>query len=218
MKILVFDTETNGLPNSRHESIFNTVEFPYILQLSYILYDSECNKIIKYKDAYVKDVEIKEESFKINNISKDILDKKGENIKNVLNDFIDMMKLCDILVAHNYSFDKKIIMVECVRNQLFYKLNYVIKQKNNYCTMINSKNICKIINTNYSHNNKYINNYKYPKLIELHKKLFNHEIKSSNLHNSLIDCIYTLKCYCKMNYDINLFEINKEIIELENIY
>lgn len=217
MKILVFDTETNGLPKSRNESIFNTTEFPYILQLSYILYDSECNKIIKYKDLYVKDVEIKEESFKINNISKDILDKKGENIKNVLNDFIDTIKLCDILVAHNYSFDKKIIMAECVRNQLFYKLNYVIKQKNNYCTMINSKNICKIININYLNNTKYPNNYKYPKLIELHKKLFNIEINSSNLHNSLIDCIYTLKCYYKMIYDVNLFEINEELINLQNI-
>ena len=107
MKILVFDTETNGLPESYNASIFETDKYPYIMQVSYILYDTEVKKIIKTTNSYIKNVEIKEESYKINNISQDMINN-GEDIINVLNDFIETVKICDLLIAHNYSFDKKI--------------------------------------------------------------------------------------------------------------
>ena len=203
MKVLVFDTETNGLPESKFESIFNTNKFPFIMQISYILFDSENLSIIKIGNNYINDVEIKEESFKINKITKEMIDN-GKNIKFVLEDFIKTIKECDILVGHNYAFDKKIIMVECVRNKLFYKLNYILKQKKYYCTMQNSKHICKIPSI-YK-----IGDYKLPKLIELHESLFNEPIVSNNLHNSLVDCIFTLKCYIKIIKDINIFEYSSD--------
>lgn len=203
MKVLVFDTETNGLPENKFESVFNVNKFPYIMQISYILYDDESFKIIKIGNKYVKNVEIKQESFKINKISKTMIDS-GENIKNVLTDFINVVKECDILVAHNYNFDKKIVMVECVRNNIFYKFNYILKQKQYYCTMRNSKEICKIPSI-YK-----IEDFKLPKLIELHKHLFKEEILSNNLHNSLVDCIYTLKCYIMLSKNINIFNKSNE--------
>ena len=66
MKVLVFDTETNGLPKNNFESIFNTDNFPFIMQISYILYDSENLSIIKVGNEYINNVEIKQESFNIN--------------------------------------------------------------------------------------------------------------------------------------------------------
>ena len=189
MKILVFDTETNGLPKNNFESVFNVENYPYIMLLSYILYDDDILEIIKSGNNYINNVEIKEDSFKINKITKELIDN-GKNIKLILEDFIQTIKNSDILVAHNYNFDKKIIMVECVRNNLFYKFNYLLKQKQYYCTMKNSRDLCKIPNSN--------NGYKLPKIIELHKYLFDEEIISDNLHNSLIDCIFTLKCYIKI--------------------
>ena len=199
MKILVFDTETNGLPESYNASIFETDKYPYVMQISYILYDTEQKKIIKTSDSYIKNVEIKEESYKINKISQDMINN-GEDIINVLNDFIETVKNCDLLIAHNYSFDKKMLMVECNRNKLFYKFNYNIKQKKFYCTMRNSKSICKIP----SQYNK--NDFKLPKLIELHYTLFNEDIICDKLHNSLVDCIFTIKCYMKMIHNINIFD------------
>tara|TARA_R110002072_G_scaffold244302_2_gene403646 strand:+ start:4162 stop:4797 length:636 start_codon:yes stop_codon:yes gene_type:complete len=203
MKVLVFDTETNGLPKNNFESIFNTDNFPFIMQISYILYDSENLSIIKVGDEYINNVEIKQESFNINKITKEMVDN-GKHIKIVLDDFIKVIKECDILVGHNYAFDKKIIMVECLRNKLFYKLNYIIKQKQYYCTMRNSKHICKIPSI-YK-----IGDYKLPKLIELHESLFNEKIVSDKLHNSLTDCIFTLKCYIMMNNNINIFKHSNE--------
>ena len=92
MKILVFDTETNGLPKSKFESIFNTDNFPFIMQVSYILYDIEKLSIIKTGNNYVNDVEIKEESFKINKITNQMINN-GKNIKLVLEDFIKTIKV-----------------------------------------------------------------------------------------------------------------------------
>ena len=44
MKLLVFDTETTGLPESRTTSILETSKWPHIVQLSWILYDDDTKK------------------------------------------------------------------------------------------------------------------------------------------------------------------------------
>ena len=38
MRVLVFDTETTGLPTERNASIYHVDKWPYIIQLSYIIY------------------------------------------------------------------------------------------------------------------------------------------------------------------------------------
>ena len=40
MKVLVFDTETTGLPKGKNPSIYKTELWPHIIQLSYIVYCS----------------------------------------------------------------------------------------------------------------------------------------------------------------------------------
>jgi hypothetical protein len=47
MLILVFDTETSGLPKSRSQSIMESHNWPFILQIAWILYDSDKNLILK---------------------------------------------------------------------------------------------------------------------------------------------------------------------------
>ena len=47
---------------------------------------------------------------------------------------------------------------------------------------------------------------KFPKLIELHKKIFGTE--PNNLHNSLNDIIVTLRCFIKIKLDKDIFENN----------
>ena len=80
MKILIFDTETTGLPIGRNPSIYDTQKWPHILQLSYIVYDSETNDIITVEDDYIRiddDVVIEPGSQKIHNISKELLIERG---------------------------------------------------------------------------------------------------------------------------------------------
>ena len=72
MKVLVFDTETTGLPKKRNTSIYETDNWPYIVQLSYILYDTCNNYIIDMSDNIIKldeNICIPEESTKIHKIT-----------------------------------------------------------------------------------------------------------------------------------------------------
>ena len=54
---------------------------------------------------------------------------------------------------------------------------------------------------------------KFPKLSELHFKLF--DIIPNNLHNSLNDVLVCLRCYCKLHNNIDILDNS---VELKYIY
>jgi hypothetical protein len=74
--------------------------------------------------------------------------------------------------------------------------------------MQESIDLCAIEATN--RRGKYI---KFPKLSELHYKLFNYI--PENLHNSLNDVLVCLRCYCKLHNKIDI--LDKSIV-LKYIY
>ena len=80
MKVLVFDTETTGLPEENNVSILDTFRWPYIVQLSFIYYDSEINDVIEYYDNVIKlpdNITIPEDSIRIHGITNEIMREKG---------------------------------------------------------------------------------------------------------------------------------------------
>lgn len=218
MKVLIFDTETTGLPkNWSTNRGYWWKDYPYIIQLSWIMYDTEENKILSEKDYIIKlpeNIEIPKESTQIHNIDETTMRRYGVNIKDVLNEFNIILKNCNLLVAHNISFDKNMISAENCRNTMidpFIKCNI-----NEYCTMKNNINFCKIpFKTKYISTKDGIikkNNYKYPKLEELHFKLFNSIPK--NLHNSLYDCYVTLRCFYKQHCQNDILDKNEYINQI----
>lgn len=209
MKILVFDTETTGL-QEKGASIYDKSKWPYIIQLSYILYDLSNNSAL-IKNNYIaipSSVVISQESYNIHHISREILDKQGINIVVALKEFNDCLKLCDIVVGHNISFDKRVIFVECFRHnvtQYFteFKHNETI-HKPEFCTMKNTSEFCKLERLSKT-NQVY---YKNPKLSELYTLLFPNEPIPKDLHNSLVDVGLTLRCYLKYIYNFDIKEVN----------
>ena len=215
MKILVFDTETTGLPTERNASILSTHKWPYIVQLSYLLYDSDDNMVVDYSDNIIKlpdNVKISPESENIHKITEEMSRTKGIDIKTALNDFNDAVSQADKVVGHNISFDKRVVMVECIRNKIIQKFTYNNIRKQEFCTMKNSVNLCKII----THNKKGEQYYKYPKLIELYKHLFNEE--PSGLHNSMVDVLACLRCYGRIKFNLDYLEESLTFKMLNNIY
>ena len=213
MLVLIFDVETNGLPVGYNPSIFEVDKWPYILQLSYILYDTENNILIELNDYIIKsNGKINEDSYKINGISEQLCKRKGIDIKIALESFNNAIKKCDIVVAHNLSFDKRMYMVEAIRRyrRQYFTINGIKKKE--YCTMKNSTKICKIERINKTTNKKY---YKYPTLKELHTKLFNEF--PTNLHNSLIDVFATLRCYVMIKDNIDILQI-QNIKDIYDVY
>jgi DNA polymerase III epsilon subunit-like protein len=201
MRVLIFDTETTGLPE-KNASIKEFDKWPYITQLSYILLDIQTDSLILSSDQYIKineNIIISDKAQEITGITHDILNNKGISICSALRNFNEALQISDTIVGHNVSFDKRVIMVECLRNNIQIKFNkfYGNKcvKKPEYCT-------CK--------QSAYLFNNKYQRLENLYNYLFNET--ASGLHNSLIDTIITARCYIKLVYDRDLFITNPDLL------
>lgn len=203
MKVLVFDVETTGLPTKWNPPVNEQQWWPYIVQFSWIIYNIEKNKVEITKDKFIKlekGMKIPEESTKIHGITNETMNLVGISIKNVLSDFINDLKKAEVVIAHNLKFDKSMVMVECNRNNLD-----VHFEKQEFCTMLYGEKMCGLTRVN-----KYGRTVsKYPKLIELHNKLFGYE--PTNLHNSLYDIVVCLRCYIKLRYNRDLLETNEKM-------
>ena len=190
MKIIVFDTETTGLPEGRNPSILETEKWPYIVQISWILYDTEAYQVLNMQDHIIDcGVPIPDESVRIHGITKSRSQRKGVPVARALDMFDADLQQSDIVVAHNISFDKRLCMVEAIRHnrKQYFTRDGVRKQE--YCTMKNSKDVCKIERKN-AKGQIY---YKYPKLAELHDCLFGFVPRGT--HDSMADVLICLRCY-----------------------
>ena len=83
-------------------------------------------------------------------------------------------------------------------------MHFITNAKNVCCTMKLAKDLCQIKAISKL-GNEYL---KFPKLIELHEKLFTE--KPKNLHNSLNDIMVTLRCFCKLAYEVDLYDRSKD--------
>lgn len=219
MSILVFDTETTGLL-PKGKSLKNDVLhlFPHIVQFSYIIYEIKSNQIIKMRDFIIKlpsEVTISTESIKIHGITNEISQREGVNIENVIDEFIEDFTKVNMIVAHNISFDLMVLRADIMRmmgtSDIYTEFEKSLNvSKKLYCTMQESIDVCNI-KAYYKDGREYV---KFPKLSELHEKLF--QTIPQNLHNSMNDVIVCLRCFYKMNHDIDILTVNEELSELYN--
>ena len=184
MKVLVFDTETTGLPPSKTPTPDDVEKWPYIVQLSYLLFDTDSNKITVQHDFILR-VPVEIENSHIHHITTG-LSKNGFDFQSVFAIFMVCVEACDAIVGHNVSFDVAMMKAECLRHKLTFNPN-----KEFFCTMKRSIHVCNILNIT--------GRLKYPKLAELHEKLFGYT--PNNLHNSLIDVLVCFRCYYSLKYN-----------------
>ena len=214
-RFLVFDVESTGLlPNNRRNST-NAVpitEYPYILQLSYAIYDLSQKQVIRKYDAYIDipdDVVISEFVTNLTGISKEKCKTEGKPIVEVLEQFYEAYMFCEGIVAHNIDFDEKMISVELERNRpaIMEKAPYCFMTFNpmyekvqgieRYCTMRKGTDMCNILVESKMPGRP--PSKKWPKLNELYEKLFDGGTVEG-LHNSMIDVLTCLRCYLKMRH------------------
>ena len=213
MKVLVFDTETTGII----PKVVRTLDdIPYIIQLSYIFYNLSNSEMIS-KNVYIKideSIVIPIEAQKVNNITREQLND-GVPILEALTEFIQYYKECDVIVAHNIEFDEKMVNYECVRNNISPVIHKFDLRKGYYCTMKKGVQICKIEKESKTDSKRKY--FKWPKLSELHKHLFNSEPK--NLHDAYNDNLVCLRCYFAMDkgYDICHIDDNFRSIFIKNL-
>jgi DNA polymerase-3 subunit epsilon len=210
MKVIVFDTETTGLPkkSGMAPQLEEESYYPHIVQFSYIVYDIEVNTIIKIYDQIITipdNIVISDESIKLHGITREIMDEKGISIKLALETFLGDFYTADTIVGHNVSFDKMMVHVEMLRNG-FPNVDVFAASNKFYCTMKTTVELC-AIKTNYRNSVKTYN--KFPKLIELYTHLFSKS--PTKLHNSLNDVVLCLRCFCTLMFKTDIYELNDKI-------
>lgn len=158
--------------------------WPRLVQLAFLYYDKDGNKILG-GDFIIKPdgFTIPTDASKIHGISTERAIKEGQSIRVVLEKFQSLVKQAGCLVAHNMSFDEKIMGSEFLRNGM----GNSIKDKPKICTMEISTDFCAISGP-YG--------YKWPKLSELHYKLFNTGFQGE--HNAAMDIEATAKCFWEL--------------------
>lgn len=200
MKIIVFDTETNGLiPRDKNIVSENLHIMPYIVQLSYILFDTISKKVVVEHDFVIRvpdEVEISKESSNVHGITKETSNTSGISINDALENFSICLKKADIVIAHNISFDTNMIAIESLRNNMDVRMQF--NRKINYCTMKRTVELCKI--SAVSKQNRHY--FKYPTLTQLHEHLFDETPLGT--HNSMADVFICLRCYYKVKFDDDL--------------
>jgi DNA polymerase III epsilon subunit-like protein len=117
MAYVAWDTETTGLPvgypvaSQKNVHLF---DISRLLSIAYVKYDAEGNEVdsdhmIVYPDDFIVD------AVHIHGSTPEHAKEHGLPFEEVYNRFLDSIKDCDTLVAHNSKFDESILMSECYR-------------------------------------------------------------------------------------------------------
>jgi len=181
---LFFDTETTGLPQDWKAPVSDTNNWPRIVQIAWVL-SSQDNGRLESKDFIIKPegFSIPKESSDVHGISTEQAYEEGKDLLDVLTEFDKDLRNSTRLVAHNISFDEKVLGAEFIRkgieNDFF--------EKRRLCTMQKSTDYCKLPG-------RY--GYKWPTLSELHITLFGKDFEDA--HNAMGDVIATENCFWKL--------------------
>lgn len=191
MKVF-FDTETTELLNWKNPEI-NT---PRMVQLGLIVTDDVGNVrrtigVIFKSEGY----EIPREVSEIHGITDEVANTYGiARNTNLFWQLSDIFHNANEIIAHNYSFDKIILNGEMIKAGMG-----CLDDSKSFCTKEASVEVCKIPFTSSSQYGPKWNNkqkYKWPKLSEVYKFLFNEDIKGA--HDALTDVRATMRVYFEL--------------------
>lgn len=192
MKVVVWDTETTGLPVNG-----GTLEQqPYIIQFASIAceIDRDWNYTeIERKNILVKPpVSIPFSSSQVHGIyDRDVAEKPP--IQGEMDTIIAFLHSADTVVWHNIEYDE--FVLKCELERLGRKGEYMPTQT--LCTMRASTDFCQLPWRGFS--------YKAPKLSELHRFLFDEWFEGA--HDAMVDVEATLRSFGAL--------VKKKVIILE---
>ena len=181
---LFFDTETTGLPRSWQAPVTALDNWPRLVQLAYMAFDADGAQLASVSTIIKPEgFTIPEEASRVHGITTARALKEGKDLAAALRDFKTVLDQVTYLVAHNISFDEKIIGAEFLRN----KMPDIPAGKCKICTMHGTTDFCAIPGPRGN---------KWPKLAELHQRLFRCDFDAA--HNAAADVAATAKCFWEL--------------------
>lgn len=184
MRHLFFDTETTGLPENWKAPMTDLDNWPRVIQLAASAYEDDGTLIDSFEILIKPDGwEMPTDKFWTDNgFSQERSIQLGIPVNEALKEFIKYHDSCDTLVAHNISYDYNVLGAEMIRAKM--RCNKVLMK---FCTKDIGTDYCQIEGP-YG--------YKWPKLEELHFKLFGCDFVGA--HQAGSDVEATAKCFFEM--------------------
>ncbi len=196
MKIFVYDTETTWFINKKETDLNKQ---PKIVQFAWILWELnnwEFTELERVDILINPRIPIPFWASQVHHLY-DIDVKDAPFIENKIDEFLSYINDSDITIWHNIEYDEDMIKLELRRLEQEYK--YQPKQV--VCTMKTTVDYC-AIQWNWAR-------FKYPKLWELHKKLFWEYFIWA--HDAMVDVEATLRCFVELvKQDVIKVEEKKE--------
>ena len=164
---LFFDTETTGLPRNWKAPITDSDNWPRMVQIAWIFSSGDEHSkgvVIIKPDGF----EIPCGAVKIHGITTEKAIEKGVKLETVLIGLNGLIKKSDIIIGHNVRYDKKVVEAEFHRM----RIESDLIEKERICTMFSTTKYCRLPGPRGN---------KWPKLQELHKKLFGKEFEGGHM-------------------------------------
>jgi DNA polymerase-3 subunit alpha len=183
---LIFDTETTGLPLNYNAPLSDLNNWPRMVQISWQLHELD-GKLVEAKNFIIKPegYTIPFNAEKVHGISTERAMNEGVDLTMVLELFSKAIDKASYLAGHNISFDINIMGAEYIRKSVASKL----LETKTLDTQIEATDYCALPGGRGG-------KYKWPKLEELHEKLF--KTKFDEAHNAVADVEATTRCFFEL--------------------
>ena len=195
-KYLVFDIETTGFPINRYAPADDFKNWPYVVQIAWLLFDDD-GKLIEHNNFYLKQpVEIPVDATSVHGITTAMMLEKAIEPTNVYANFKKAIDNTEYLISHNIDFDIPIIHCDFLRHGMPW--DFPVDKM--FCTMKTGTRFCKIPPCKDGE-------YKWPTLTELYQKCFYpgysmriypDATSTSNVHSANIDAAMVAQCFFKL--------------------
>lgn len=188
MNIIVFDTETTGLPDYKQPS--EMPHQPHIVELAALLYDDTTGEQVEQLHAIVRPDGwiIPDDVAAIHGITTERAMDEGRPEAEVLAEFLALHARAGLRVAHNEDFDQRIMRIAIKRvgagatQEERDAIADAFKAAPKYCTMKTDAKARGV---------------KWPKLVEAYKHHTGRELE--NAHSALFDARACAELYFVMN-------------------
>lgn len=197
MNLLFYDTETTGLPNFKAPS--DDPAQPYITQLAAKLVDGETREVHASINFLITPQGwiIPPDLEKLTGITTERAIKFGVPIGVALPLFLNMWRMADRRVAHNESFDARMIRIMMFRDDAFSEESAdKFKAGLGYCTMNAAKPVCKLPPSERMLA-KGMTGFKAPNLGEAYEFFTGNKLKGA--HNAAVDVAACMAVYFALN-------------------
>ncbi|MGB0917042.1 MAG: DNA polymerase III subunit alpha [Flavobacteriales bacterium] len=183
---LIYDTETTGLPKNYNAPITDAENWPRLVQLAWQLH-AEDGSLIEADNFIVKPdgFDIPFNSEQVHGISTQKAIEEGIPLQEALDRFTEVLGKTKIVAGHNIEFDINIMGAEYMR----LGDSAPIMDLASIDTKDESTEFCAIPGGRGGQ-------FKWPKLTELHVKLFGEEFDEA--HNAAADVAATARCFLEL--------------------